>query len=46
MGLELSFKDFGEGYVSRIHPQIRWTCVVISGDWKLTTTDTPMLPSL
>jgi len=41
MRLVLSFKGAGEGYVSRIHPGIRWTYVVISRDRKLTTTDVP-----
>jgi len=38
MRLELSFKGFGEGYVSRIHRGIRWTHIVISRGQKLTTT--------
>ena len=41
MGLKFSFKSFGEGYVSRSHPEIRWTRVVISRSRKPTTTDVP-----
>ena len=39
MGLKFSFKDSREGYVSRIHPGIRWTCVIISRGRKSTTAD-------
>jgi len=38
MRLRLSFKDSGEGYVSRIRLGIVWTRVVISSGQKLTTT--------
>jgi len=36
MGLEFSFKGYGEGYMSRVHSGIRWTRVVISWGQKPT----------
>jgi len=41
MGLGLSFKGSGEGYVSRIRPGIGGTLVVIKKSQKLTTTVAP-----
>ena len=41
MRMRITFKGSGEGHVSRIHPAIRWTCVVITRGRKLTTTDAP-----
>jgi len=39
MGLEFSFKGYGEVYMSRIHPGIRLTHVIISWGRKPTTTN-------
>ena len=41
MGLKFSFEESGEGYVSRIHQEIRWTYVVIPLGQKPTTADAP-----
>jgi len=37
MEMRLTFKGSGEDHVARIHPEIRWTRIVISHGWKLTT---------
>jgi len=38
MGLKFSFKSSGEGYVTCIHPGIRWTHIVISRGQKTNPT--------